>query len=457
MSRYSERDTDRGSRRSREEDDDQPRRRSREEDEPRSRSRGRDEDDDRGSRSRSRDDDRGGRRSRDDDDDDRGSRRSSGSSSGYSYERRDPEATKRRSQRGNTDFDKYLDSKLKTFKVNAGDNRVRILPPTWKGADHYGLDLYVHYGVGADRQTYICPNKQNGAGLPCPICEERARARDDGDDEYAKELEPKRRTLVYVVDRDKPKEGVQAWAMPWTLDNDIIKVSQDKGTGQVLEIDHPEEGFDVEFEKNGTGLKTKYEGVAIARRESPLGKAEWLDYAMDNPLLDQLVIFSYDDIAKSFGAKTAQRSSRRDDDEDRPRGRGRDDDRDSRSSRRPERDDDDRGSRSRGDDRGSRGRNDEPEEPTWESVHEMTKSELEDLIEDKDLDINPKDAKDTEDLADWICEEMKLKKSERRERVKDDEDRPRGRGRDDDDDKLGEMRRRRESDDEDRPRRRRED
>ena len=70
----------------------------------------------------------------------------------------------------------------------------------------------------------------------------------------------------------------------------------------------------------------------------------------------------------------------------------------------------------------------------------MTGSELEDLIEqDKRLDsIVPKKAKDDEDLADWICEELKIKKPERqaRQRMDDHED----------EDKLAEMRRRRERD-----------
>ena len=42
----------------------------------------------------------------------------------------------------------------------------------------------------------------------------------------------------------------------------------------------------------------------------------------------------------------------------------------------------------------------------------MTGSELDDLLEQEKLDIDPREAKDDEDLADWICEEMKLKKAE---------------------------------------------
>jgi len=449
MSSNRDRDEDRGTRRSR--DEEEPRRsRTRDEDEPRSRGRSREDDEPRG-RGRDRDEDEPRRSSRRDDDEDR-PRRGGG---GYQYESRSADSAKRRASMGAQDFDKMLKPHIKMFKPNDGENRIRILPPTWKGADHFGFDVYVHYGVGADRGSYLDLDKM--LGKPDPITEERARARDDGDEDYAKELDSKRRVLIYLIDRDHPKEGVQAWAMPWTLDRDINKVSQDKESGAVLEIDHPEEGYDVDFEKKGAKRNTEYLGVAIARRSSPLGKSEWLDFAIDNPLPDQLEYHDYDTIAKAFGGKGRSKGE----DRDEPRGRSRDrDDEDRRPSR--DRDDDrGRGRAGRGDEedrprrgsereeRGGRSRNDDPVAPTWESVHEMTKSELEDLIESEDLDINPKDSKDTQDLADWVCEEMKLKETPKgggRTRYSEDDAK--------DEDRLSRMRRER---DEDTPRRRRED
>lgn len=56
----------------------------------------------------------------------------------------------------------------------------------------------------------------------------------------------------------------------------------------------------------------------------------------------------------------------------------------------------------------------------------MTGRELEDLVEQEKLDINPNEAKDDDDLADWICDEMKLTKapakSSRRATTDDDDD-----------------------------------
>lgn len=376
---------------SRDRDDDSRSSRSRDEDRP---SRSRDREEDR--------EDRGSRRSgRDRDDSDRGSSRGG---RGFEYRSRSADDTKRRASQGANDFDKILKDHIKMWKPNDGDNRIRILPPTWEGAKHFGHDIYVHYGVGPDRGSYLCLQKMKGE--PDPIAEERDIARREEDEKYAKELDAKKRVLVYLIDRDHEKEGVQAWAMPWTVDRDIVKVSVDRQSGEVLPIDHPEEGFDIEFEKKGAQARTEYLGMAIARRSTPLGKDEWLDYAIDNPLPDQLQFFDYDHIAKAFnGAGAHKEKSRRG--EDSSDDRGRDDDR--RSGRGRDDADEDRPSRSRG-----RAEAPKDDSPTWESVHEMTVEELEDLIDQEKLDINPTEAKDDEDLADWICETMKITKTERR-------------------------------------------
>lgn len=407
--------------------------RDRDEDEDRGSRRGRDRDDDRGSRGSSRDRDR---------DDDRGGR-SSGRSSGYRYQARDEGEAKRRAEHGANEFDRVLKPHIKVWKPKDRVNRIRIVPPTWDNAKHFGVDVHVHYGVGPDRATYLCLNKMKGEADP--IAEEHAEAVREGDDDYAKELSAKHRVLIYLVDRDDEKEGVQAWMMPSGLDRDIVKISHDRSSGEVLLIDHPEEGYDVTFEKNGTGKTTKYEGVAIARRSSPLGKAAWLDFAVENPLPDQLQYYDYDHIAKVFNGKGQHRGDRDRDDDDRgsrgrdrddDRGRDRDDDRGSRDRGR-DRDDDDRGSRGRDreestsrrrneiayEDRPDVGRDVEPSgrrgqssAPTWESIHEMTGQELEDLIDQENLKINPNDAKSDDELADWICEDLKIVKSQDRRR-----------------------------------------
>ena len=359
--------------------------------------RGSSRDEGRGS-SRGRESERGGR---DRGGDDRGSSR--GGSSGFSYRQRSAEATQKRAEQGSKNFDTYLRDDIKMFKPNEGANTIRILPPTFEDADSFGIDAWVHFSVGPDQQSYLCLNKMKGE--PCPVCEELDRAKRDREDEqYVNDLKPTRRVLFYLLDRDHEKDGVQAWAAPQSMEANILRISVDKKTGETLPLDDPENGFDVEFDKRGKGIGTKYEGIAIARRESPLGDKRALQFAIDNPLPSILEYFSYDHILRVLGGGGAHKTR---------------DDTPAPSPRRETSRDDPPANESR--DR-SRGRSSEPE-LTWEGVHEMSASELAALVESKKLKINPDKAASDTELADWICEDLDLK-------AKPDEDSRAQRGRD---------------------------
>ena len=362
-----------------------------------------------GDRAPARDDDRGGRaRARDDDRDERPARGgrdrddSRGGRSTFSYQKRDAATVRDRAQQGGTDFDQYLKTDAPGYVPHDNDNDIRILPPTWEDNTHYGLDIWVHYSVGPDRQTYLCLHKMKGE--PCPICEERQRAART-DEEYAKELEPKRRVLMYLIDRKNERDGVHVWAAPWTIDRDILQISEDKRTGEVLSIDHPDEGYDISFIKSGTKDRTKYSGVSIARRESPLGKDSWLEVAVDKPLPTILNYFSYEHIAKEFGGGGSFTPK-----SDAP-SRARDDDRDERPAR---------GGRDRDD---SRGRNADPVKLSWSDVHDMTMRELDAVIEAEGLsgrDIE--DASDASELADAICAALDIDPPRSTKRASGDDD-----------------------------------
>lgn len=389
-------------------------------------------------------DDRGGRSSRDDAPARGRGRGDSGRDSGragssYSYKPRTAEEMNKRSNQGAKDFDVYVRNDVKTFSPHDGANTIRILPPTWDDPNHYGIDIHVHYGVGPDSQSYLCLNKMKGEA--CPICEELVRARQGREsEEYVKNLEPTKRVLFYMIDRDNEKDGVIAWAAPWTIDRDITKVSVDRKTNEVLPIDDPRDGFDVEFDRTGKGIGTKYVGITVARRESSLGDDAWLDWAIDNPLTEVLEYYSYDHILKAFGGGGSHRGRDDKDDQDNSRNRGRGRDSGGRDNEREE-----RGARGR-DEGASRGgreeRSSRSREPahTWESVHALEGTKLDDIVAAEKLDLNPNDFDSDEALADAICEDLKIDKPEekasRRGRT---ESAPSG-----DDDRLAAMRARRE-------------
>lgn len=412
-------------------------------------SRGRDRDE-RGGRDRDRDDSRGSRdrdepRSRDRDDsrdrgrdrdDDRGSRRgrSIEEAVAFRYKERDPEKAKHRAESGGSSSDPWFNKDVSIFKAAEGDNDIRPLPPTWDDAEHYGFEVWMHFGVGPDNAAYLCLNKMKGQ--PCPVCEERARVLDDKDpdQEYADELRPQKRVAAYIVDRAHEREGAQLWAISARMDSDFMLLQVDKKDGSVLNIDHPENGYDLSFHRKGQGLKTRYSGYQVARRSSPLDNDKALKFAVDHPIPDQLIYYSYDHIKRAFRGGAAP--APRDDD----RGASRDRDGDSRS-----RDRDDRGGGRDRDERESRGRdrdNDSKRDDerarsssklSWEDVHELGFRDLCDLIKDERLKVDPDSTRDDAELADVICEELGIEKS-RPGRDRDDSrdrgrDEPRGGGR----------------------------
>ncbi len=236
----------------------------------------------------------------------------------FQYKPREKDAVKKRANQSGGLFDSVFKAQFASFNPKEGDYRLRILPPTWVEAQHFGLDVYVHYGIGSDNQSYLCLDKMRGER--CPICEQRKVAERSGDPEYARTLVPTKRVLVWIIDRAEEDSGPQLWSMAWTIDRDLANLSIDKGSGELLLIDDPEDGYDIEFTRTGKGLKTKYSGTAVARRSSPLSDNskqadEWLAFVADNPLTDVLQYYDYDHMASVAEGKDKD-ADKDDEDED---------------------------------------------------------------------------------------------------------------------------------------------
>ena len=293
------------------------------------------------------------------------------------YTRRTYESTKKRAEQSGGLRDQYLKDHVPMWKPADGENCIRILPPTWEDPQHYGIDVFVHYGIGPDNSAFLDLNRMKGE--PDPISEAYDRAVAEGDEDYAKSLRSVKRVLVYLIDRDKPKDGPQMWAMPWTVDKDINTQSIDSRTREILYIDEPDEGYDVFINREGQGERTKY-SVKIARNPSAVELEDsWIELLEQNPLPDCLNFFEYDHIKKVFTGKS-------DSSKDEKPG--------TRDVKKPTKK--------------------TPELPTWDEVHEMEIEELEELIETFGLELDPEDFSDEGELADSICEALEIKKPSKR-------------------------------------------
>lgn len=177
------------------------------------------------------------------------------------------------------------------------DNAIRILPPTWEDPQHFGIDLWVHYSVGPMNATVICLHRMKGE--KCPQCEAWARAEEQGRPD-ANQLKPTRRVLVWCIDRNEDKGFPYLWAMPQTVDTSIASICKDRMTGELFQIDHPDTGYDVYFQrkqKGGGAMFVEYVGFQLARRPTQV-EAKYIDYILQHPLPHVLNWRSYEEIER---------------------------------------------------------------------------------------------------------------------------------------------------------------
>jgi hypothetical protein len=383
----------------------------------------------------------------------------------FRYRGRDVKDVRERAEQQGGSFDRYTDSAIPMLRVGKS-HTLRILPPAYdididRWGKNWSIPIYVHYNIGPDKGTYLCLQRMEQGD--CPICE--ARAEQNLQEGEPDPLKPTLRYLCFVIDRDNEREGPMLWALPWTIEREIQSLSLDGKEG-LLPIDHPDDGYDISFSREGKGIQTKWVGVKIARRSSPISdnpktQKAWLAFIEENPLPDTLHFEDYKYLDKVYRAKTPKKDEDRrraqngDDDDDRPARRERADrDDDARPAARAGRDDADERRDRHPPERAGRYSADAEAEDIPENVHRRSGSKAE-----ADADVKPARRRGREaaeeDEADEAdpAPEAKTRSEAARERVNklksgadkngkaDDakaepRERPRRRARDEDEDEI---------------------
>jgi len=237
-------------------------------------------------------------------------------SKGFVYRgaERSVEGVTRRAKQASSSYDSYIKSEYTQLKVKEGEVSIRILPPTWEDMERWGdsweIQVWLHYNIGSDSAAYLCLEKM--LGKPCPCCEARAETRDEDEKD---QLRPAWRGLAWALDRGDEKAGPQVWNFGGKLFRDIVARSIDKKTNTPILLDDPEEGYDINFNREGTNKEnTNYLGVEVSRDPSPIHNNEklqdrWVDYIMDHPLPDVLQYYDYDYIQKVLMGKSKSKTS----------------------------------------------------------------------------------------------------------------------------------------------------
>jgi hypothetical protein len=182
------------------------------------------------------------------------------------------------------------------YIIKNKDNFLRIIPPLDPDA-FFGMEVLEHSNIGPDSQTYLCLKTLS---MDCPICKAReALIEKNTEDARAEELRPSKRYLFFVFDTTDDKsqgEGLKWMDAPATVCNELVKLSRDKRTKQVIDISDPKTGCDVEFSREGKGRMTKYGSFKLARPSEIPG--EWYKDVPD--FLDILAIPSVEQLEKEM-------------------------------------------------------------------------------------------------------------------------------------------------------------
>ena len=234
------------------------------------------------------------------------------------YQRRGKDTWKQKAQESSGNFDRYVFDNVARFAARDGRNRIRVLPPTWPDADDWGFTLFVHYGVGPDEQSYLCPKEMKNE--ECPVCQEVAQLVKAGETDDAKKLRAKKRFAAWVVDRKDEGDGAQFWAMPFTVRQEAYAAAEDED-GDVYEFDHPDKGYDVLFQKEGSRDRTRYTGVKLSRKSLPVSddpdeQQRWLNYITEHPIPDVLKFYPADYISGILSGGVSSDEDEEDLDED---------------------------------------------------------------------------------------------------------------------------------------------
>lgn len=334
-----------------------------------------------------------------------------------------------------------------------------------EGRPTYTFEYLVHNRVGAASVSILCLAEM--FNQPCPICEHRLQLREKGaEDEVWKALFPKKRNLYNIIcyDRGEEEKGVQVWDVPYFYsEKNILSISKKRGRkgieGKLTNFSHPDTGKSISFVIEPAQSKNDYPtytGFSFEER----------DYKIDDEsleschTLDEIVhIPTYEEVESMYWGSRDRRDG--DEEEDSGRSRRSKRSRPSRRTREEEPEEDDVPNASVEDlmdeledledideleefaetynldidiTKKSKPRiikrilqkmimdleepeeeEEEPEEEeeeerdfSWGDIKKMSKLKLKSLIKDEELDIDPDDAEDLDDLREMVAEELDI-------------------------------------------------
>jgi len=364
------------------------------------------------------------------------------------------------------------DLEVPKWKPGKGEHLIDIIPYVAgkfdpnrpEGKNAYFLDIYVHKRIGAGNDQFVCPSRNYKKR--CPICEEMKRLADKGVewDEYKSDAATRMNiyNIVDLEDRETIKKGVQVWAIAnYFMEDKLRAISKNRKTGEPIYYASPkaETGRSIAFEIKKKGKdKTEYLGHSFEKRDEDI-PADVLDQAV---CLDEVIIqSSFEEIYEAYWGKPYNKKNDRgkravdeeeEDDEpsDRKKKHYSSDDEDEKPKHKKHGDDEECPKKGgtfgedcdefkeckrcelwddcstkhdeleEGEKSDKKKDKDKEEEITLAELADMTTKELKKLIKEKDLDVDPDDCDDEEELVEAIADELGISKKKKSRKTDDD-------------------------------------
>ena len=237
----------------------------------------------------------------------------------FQYKKRDASKLQERANKTTSAFATLMKDPVKMLKLENGDYHVRVCPPTWDDAEHYGYDVAYNRNFGPDKDRYISRSFLGHSDDAARDYINELKA--DGHKSEAKDKGVSDRVFYYVIDRKNEGAGPLVLDVPQGVDAELAKACKDRRSGASLDIDCPDDGFDVFFtrEKNQKGFPVI---VRFALdRPSPMfddeaRQDEVLDWLVEHPLPDYLNVPENEELERLVAAMKAANPSKRAEDDD---------------------------------------------------------------------------------------------------------------------------------------------
>ena len=162
----------------------------------------------------------------------------------------------------------YIKSDLPIFVPKDGDNAVRILPTLEEDqyAQLLGIELRVYF---IKNKFWVSPTAFNGQKYD-PLSYKYFQMR-NSEIKAAEKYRGQRRFVMHILDaNDRKNPQLKIWPGPISLVEELVDLSRNPKTGDVIPIEDPNQGRLIYFNKSGTGAATRYSQLVIDDKSYPI-------------------------------------------------------------------------------------------------------------------------------------------------------------------------------------------